>query len=280
VFTATVPTGDLSSTTISARPPVSVNGDVGDQSPGKAVLEGLRILLVDDRETNRKLISLFLTRSGATVEMVENGALALHAAEKTAFDVILMDMQMPVMDGYTATTRLRERGYEGPIIALTAHAMKGDREKCEAAGCSGYLAKPVNMDELVRTVRQAGGKPQPQESASGVPAAASAAAALKPTPEMMHSTLPADDPAIREVVTEFIDSIASRLDAMSAALASENYDELARIAHSLKGSGGTAGFNCFTEPSARIEQLAKARQAGNIDAAIREIRELQQVVSV
>ena len=158
VFTVTVEAGDLTGVTITARPPVAVAGDVGRDAPGSASLDGLKILLVDDGETNRKLISLFLTRSGATVELAENGALALHAAEQSQFDVILMDMQMPVMDGYTATVRLRENGFSGPIIALTAHAMKGDREKCEAAGCSGYLAKPVNMDELVRTVRLAVGQ--------------------------------------------------------------------------------------------------------------------------
>jgi CheY-like chemotaxis protein len=112
------------------------------------------VLVVDDSETNRKLLRLMLRWAGAHVEQAENGGQAIQRALAEPFDVILMDMQMPVMDGYTATKRIRELGYRGPIIALTAHAMKGDREKCEAAGCSGYLSKPVNMDDLIQTIRQ------------------------------------------------------------------------------------------------------------------------------
>ena len=115
----------------------------------------MSILVVDDMETNRRLVSMFLNRAGATVTSVENGALAVEAVEHGEFGIVLMDMQMPVMDGYTATTLLRQKGYERPIIALTAHAMRGDREKCEMAGCSGYVAKPINMDELIATVKAA-----------------------------------------------------------------------------------------------------------------------------
>ncbi len=280
VFTVAVEAGDLTGVTITARPPVAVTGDVGREATGSASLEGMTILLVDDGETNRKLIGLFLTRSGATVEMAENGALALHATERTKFDVILMDMQMPVMDGYTATVRLREKQFRGPIIALTAHAMKGDREKCEAAGCSGYLAKPVNMDELVRTVRlSVSHATLNQREDRPVETLTPAAAPPAPAP-VYHSTLPTDDPEIREVVAEFIDSINLRLDAMSQALDSDDFDELARLAHALKGSGGTAGFNCFTEPAARLEKLAKDRQAAEIECTFSEIRNLQQYVSV
>ena len=118
-------------------------------------LTGVNILLVEDGDTNRKLLRVTLSRNGATVATAENGKIALHLAAEQEFDVILMDMQMPIMDGYTATRILRDRGFAKPIIALTAHAMKGDREKCEEAGCSGYLTKPINLDTLVHTVRQA-----------------------------------------------------------------------------------------------------------------------------
>ncbi|MGD9636258.1 MAG: response regulator, partial [Pirellulales bacterium] len=280
VFTATVETGDLSGVTISARPPAAISGDVVRQSADGASLDGMQILLVDDGETNRKLIGLFLTRNGASIEMAENGALALHAAEQTRFDVILMDMQMPVMDGYTATLRLREQGFNGPIIALTAHAMKGDREKCEAAGCSGYLAKPVNMDELVRTVRAAANLDAGDHTAQGSHDDESGGPALAAPTKTYHSTLPTEDPEIRAVVVEFIDSIGRRLDAMSAALESEDFDELARLAHALKGSGGTAGYHCFTEPAARIESLAKARRGTELAGAFGEIRGLQTCIAV
>ena len=110
------------------------------------------ILVVDDGDTNRKLIQLVLRRAGAELTAAENGQQALDLAQQQSFDLILMDMQMPVLDGYTASRRLRELGVGVPIIALTALAMKGDEQKCRDAGCSGYLTKPVDVDRLLSVV--------------------------------------------------------------------------------------------------------------------------------
>jgi len=116
-----------------------------------------RILLVEDGIDNQRLISTILTNTGAQVEIAENGKIAVELVSKVIgnsrlFDLILMDMQMPVMDGYEATQLLREMGYNRPIIALTAHAMAGDREKCLAAGCSDYATKPIKRIDLIQLV--------------------------------------------------------------------------------------------------------------------------------
>ncbi len=123
-------------------------------------LEGLRILLVEDGPDNQRLISHVLRRAGAIVTLASNGVEGVEAFESVVktepFHVVLVDIQMPQMDGHEATRRLRARGYETPIIALTAHAMAGDRTACVQAGCDSYLTKPIDRELLVRTCREWG----------------------------------------------------------------------------------------------------------------------------
>ncbi len=120
-----------------------------------------RILVVDDGRANRRLITLVLERAGCFVEQAENGQIGVEKALAGNFDVVLMDMQMPVLDGYQATRRLCEKGFKAPILALTANAMTGDQEKCYAAGCVGFIAKPVDIDELIATLEGYVGKAEP-----------------------------------------------------------------------------------------------------------------------
>ena len=120
-------------------------------------MKTIRILLAEDNPVNRKLVVRLLEREGHTVVVADNGQTACELALAARdggdpFDVILMDMQMPVMDGYDATATLRAAGYSGPIIALTAHAMKEDRERCLSIGCDDYTAKPIDRERLVSLV--------------------------------------------------------------------------------------------------------------------------------
>ena len=270
-----------------AGSPVDSNAPANARPP--IDLGGLRVLVVDDGETNRKLISIQLRRVNALVSTAEHGGAAVDRVAGGRFDVILMDMQMPVMDGYTATRTLRQRGFAGPIIALTANAMHGDRQKCEAVGCSGYLTKPINADELIaaldgvaKVLRGAAvyssepsrraAEPKPRRLGQQP----SAAAPQGP----YRSSLPTDDPEIREIVVEFVERLGEKIDAMVEALAAEDYESLAKLAHWLKGAGGTVGFDCFTNPAATLEEQSLARDAHLALSMIETVAAIRGQISV
>jgi signal transduction histidine kinase/AmiR/NasT family two-component response regulator len=166
-FTATVATGPLEGVRLvdSLQEGRSTDGRSDEFTGPLQQRLSCRILLAEDIPDNQRLIASILRKAGAKVDIANDGlevvekALAAHpqrherSADPTGpFDVILMDMQMPLRDGYEATRRLRHEGFARPIIALTAHAMRGDREKCIDAGCDDYLSKPVNRQQLVETV--------------------------------------------------------------------------------------------------------------------------------
>ncbi len=246
-----------------------------------------KVLLVDDGETNRNLVRIVLTRLGLEVEEAENGELAVAQALAGDFDLVLMDMQMPVMDGYTAATLLREQGFDRPIIALTANAMQGDEERCQEAGCSGYLTKPIDMDRMIGVLGEKLGFDE--SSGQGLPDIGSAADVppSRPVPSdapsfpaaeekesVLRSTLPIDDPEFRSIVCQFVEMIDEKLLQMELTCEQQQGEALADLAHWLKGSGGTVGFAEFTAPARQLEEAAQQGDFSRARCLVEELRAL------
>ncbi len=239
------------------------------------------VLVVDDGASNRELVRLVLEQAGLRVTEAEDGEQGVRKALERSFGAILMDIQMPVMDGTTATRLLRKREMNRPIIAMTAHAMKGFEQEILAAGCSAYLTKPVDIDQLLRTLAQfLPGRLEttPVASHAMTPAAKTAARSGQ-SRQVLVSRLNTH-PKLRVVARQFALQLKGRLPDMERAWKAREFALLAELAHWLKGSAGTAGYDAFTEPAGRLGDWAKANDEERMGVALAEIKRLVSLVVV
>jgi PAS domain S-box-containing protein len=223
---------------------------------------GQSVLVVDDGAENRELVRLVLEEVGLVVTEAENGQVAVDKVKLNDFALVLMDMQMPVLDGYEATKALRKYGYQKPIVALTAHAMAGFEAKILAVGCTAYLTKPIDIDNLLQYLASAlqakqvlvdsGQQTMYRETANSPIAQPNSAVQNLPVVSRL-----AGHPKLGAVARTFGLKLPSELLKMQAALKDQSFVELSELAHWLKGAAGSVGYDVFTEPSQRLEKAAK-----------------------
>lgn len=213
----------------------------------------IEILVVEDNDLNRKIVSQMLTNYGFQVSTAANGLECLQILQNRHFDTILMDMQMPIMDGYEATRLIRETSPSDrtPIIAMTANALTGDREKCLAAGCTSYIAKPFKAEDLVQEIRQF------LVTNHCIPSKNQAEAHLQ---------------LIAELIPEFLEQLEELIADLDQALSQHDLSRIQSIAHDIKGTAGMYGYAEVSRTAASIEQSARDRSIIQIRILIEQLQ--------
>jgi two-component system sensor histidine kinase/response regulator len=249
-------------------------GETAGEPPARP--HTLRVLVAEDNAINQRLVTRLLEKQGHTVVVAHNGREALEALEEgDPFDLVLMDVQMPEMDGFEATAVIRQHeAYTGghlPILAMTAHAMSGDREKCLSSGMDGYVSKPVNPQDLLDAIA---------EATSGPPSERPAEASLPPAREPIDweealARVEGDERLLRELAQLFLDTHADELGRMRDALAEGDGATLADAAHKFKSAVGALGARTALVAALRLEALARR---GELASAVGALADLESEV--
>jgi CheY-like chemotaxis protein/HPt (histidine-containing phosphotransfer) domain-containing protein len=233
---------------------------------GKGQRSALRILLAEDNAMNQKVALRLLERMGYSAEVANNGLEAIEALERKPFDVVLMDVQMPELDGLDATRRIVAQWPEETrphIIAMTANALPEDREACFAAGMNDYVAKPIRAEELVSALKRV--KPLTNNGDRGNGDVKLDADALGNLRDL------GGDDFLSEVIDAFLADAPGLLVTLRSSLDSGNNEELRRAAHTLKSNGATLGAESFAELCRTLEQRAKTGELDGAAALIDQI---------
>jgi two-component system sensor histidine kinase/response regulator len=243
----------------------------------------LHILVAEDNAVNRTLVTTLLKKRGHSVKAVENGreaVEAIQAAGARQFDVVVMDVQMPEMGGFEATEAIRaSEGASGahlPIVALTAHAMQGDRARCLAAGMDGYLTKPIDVDQLMATLEDFCGQPREAalkkvEHTSQSSQSSRGAAAMIFDERTALSCAAGDRRLLKRIIALFRSDHSTTLRRINRAVEERDAEALRMAAHALKGSIATVGGARGRDAAAELEQMGRAHQFDDAEAAYRRL---------
>ena len=243
------------------------------------ILPILRVLVVDDVEANRRLAQLLLRSFGHAAEAATSGREAVEKTTAGRYDVVLMDMQMPDMDGMEATQRIHERlgGASPRIIAVTANALPGDRERCLAAGMDDYLSKPIQAQALRAAIEQAAVSAAESAARPGAPAPEAAPArAIDWRRIDSLAPLDPDGSMVAGVIASFLADAPGRIKAIRETHAAGDAASLASAAHALKGAAANIGAARLQELSQAIESLARE---GRLEGAGKPIGGLAKALS-
>jgi two-component system sensor histidine kinase/response regulator len=231
-------------------------------------LKGHRILLVEDNPVNQRVAQHLLQKLAADVTLANNGADALQRLTESPYDAILMDCQMPVMDGFTATRRIREserqsgRGKRLPIIALTANVMSEDRENCIAAGMDAHLSKPIEPAQLIDCLSRYLKDQRPPVDMNA-----------------LRDLTGGDTEFERELVETFVSSGDQCLADIASALHIRDFDTIGKRAHALKGASANIHAQALAAAASTLENAARRNSVDQIDRLVREVREKLQAVN-
>jgi len=305
VLSLVVPTGiDVREQLVLDQNGVVGRGGAGKENAKKRKFSG-SVLVAEDAKTNQALIRSLLERLGLQVTIAEDGNEAVRTALTHPFDLIFMDIQMPYMNGYEATQALKKAGIRAPIIALTANAMKGDDEKCFAAGCDDYLPKPIDCEDLIRTISShlAPNDDGLSEEISSVRDQVDELGRLCSGERAREQDLPresvdvcnndeavdwahilsswGDEEVIREVVRVFLEDGRRSVELIADAMKAENAQDVQLYAHRLKGSARHVAAGQLSEKAHRLELAGRKKDmAAAVPLLVQVQAEFEKVTSL
>ena len=246
------------------------------QSLDAAARKRFRILLAEDNIVNQKVAGLTLQKMGFRCDVVANGQEAVDALGHIPYDLVLMDCQMPVMDGYEATRRIRAEEPEGkrvPIIAMTAYATREDRERSLRCGMDDHLTKPVNPSALRRILDRY----LHVSWSESAPEAHDVAASQSPAkecvdPEKLREVTGGDDSLLQELVPLFLSETETLILDLEKALAADDLEQAAKLAHSIRGPSGSMGATSLYEDTGSLESIVRGKAQGSLKRALEKVK--------